>query len=667
MFISEIHIRSFRHLENIHLGSFAIPSAKSDLVVLAGPNGGGKSSILELLGFALSNSWSLSWELRRSFPSNAFEVAISLTSEERRLVLDHINNKNFGYSEEVFNYLESKGTYYRSFNYSEGEYQKNATLYNQIHQLVTNALRNHYNRSLGFFLKSDRSYPPQGFRRESIFEYEQKTQRDWVWSMAFRTSDIQYSDMYEFLVQQRYHYFRRLGAYHHNSEDRDVTTSPPSDPLRPYDELLQKLFPGYKFADANEEVPSNLFIQIPSGELISFSDLSSGEKEVFFILSFFLRHDVTNAVIVIDEPEMHLHPELARLLIRTMQSIRPGNQIWLATHNPEIIDEAGRDRVTYIARDAHTRKAVVTPSKNESEAIQNLRDLFGYSGYIGIAKRLVFLEGEDTSSDRKLFSSLFPEQGNRVKFVPALSTENLPRLNAAILSILESNLGWLEFYLIRDHDFLTDALVEHYRQHTSGRLYVLKRYHIENYLLDDNAIATVQKDIFSQLIKPEVVRQSLLEIARNMVGEVLRDMVAYQLNLVYRPQDFSLGKMFQGQRFLSSDSSWDIEKVEAFRAKLLKQVEKTNSSLNSVTSETEINRIISESQVKVEAAVSDESNGWRTLFPGRKVLEEYSRKYGLGEPIVLQNSLIKHFSNNPESIPEELSKVIHTISNGERF
>jgi len=48
---------------------------------------------------------------------------------------------------------------------------------------------------------------------------------------------------------------------------------------------------------------------------------------------------VSNAVIVIDEPELHLHPELARLLIRTMQSIKPGNQIWLATHNTEIIDE----------------------------------------------------------------------------------------------------------------------------------------------------------------------------------------------------------------------------------------------------------------------------------------------------------------------------------------
>jgi predicted ATPase len=63
---------------------------------------------------------------------------------------------------------------------------------------------------------------------------------------------------------------------------------------------------------------------------------------VFFLLSFFIRHRVEHSVITIDEPELHLHPELARRLVRLMLSVKPGNQIWLATHNGEIIDEAGR-------------------------------------------------------------------------------------------------------------------------------------------------------------------------------------------------------------------------------------------------------------------------------------------------------------------------------------
>src|ERR1051325_7759340 len=72
-----------------------------------------------------------------------------------------------------------------------------APLYNEIHNLVSRALRNKYSRALGFFLKSDRYYPSQGFNRSRLFDYGQITQRDYIWSMAFSTSDNQYKDMFE--------------------------------------------------------------------------------------------------------------------------------------------------------------------------------------------------------------------------------------------------------------------------------------------------------------------------------------------------------------------------------------------------------------------------------------------------------------------------------------
>src|SRR3712207_5506686 len=101
MYVQELHIKSFRHLEEIHLGPLASPSNSSDLVVLAGPNGGGKSSVLELLGFALSSTWSLGWSLRRTFPTNAFEVALAITDEERELIRQHIAEGQYPYQEQV--------------------------------------------------------------------------------------------------------------------------------------------------------------------------------------------------------------------------------------------------------------------------------------------------------------------------------------------------------------------------------------------------------------------------------------------------------------------------------------------------------------------------------------------------------------------------------------
>jgi len=667
MYVREIHIKSFRHLKDVHLGPFSHPPHQSDVVVLAGPNGGGKSSVLELLGYALSNSWSLGWSLRRTFPTNSFEVGIGVTAAERDLVRQFVLSSGAQSAGEVVSHLDNYGVYYRAYNYAEGEYQKNSNLYNRVHDLVTNALRNHYRRSLGFFLKSDRYYPAEAFRRERLFHHEEILKLDHIWSTAFNTSDVQYKDMFEFLLQQRYHYFRRLGAYHHRiARGVEVDGPPPTDPLQPYDELLQVLFPGYTFADPGEETPSDLFVRLPIGEIVPFSDLSSGEKEVFFIASFFLRHNVEHAVIVVDEPELHLHPEFARLLVRTMQNIRPGNQLWLATHNTEIMDEAGRDRVVFLVRDAETQEAVATNATDEAEAMKIVKSLFGYSGYVGIAKTIVFLEGIDSSSDRKIFTNLFPAYARKLKFVPSQSCENLSRINTAVLSILESNLGWMEFYMIRDRDYLPTANVTKLVQRHSKRLHVLDRFQIENYLLDDELIARVQTDIFGKPTTSEEVKNKFRSIARAMSGQVLREMVVYRLNLAYRPEDFSVGNFMSGDSIVGRDGELDSAKVGLLRDRLRSRVQEVSSDLQARTDAAGLDRLLTECQEEIRRALAAEDE-WRAAFPGRTMIEKYAASEGLGKPPVFQNSLIKELALDPDAVPGELRHVIQTISEGERF
>ncbi len=624
MFIQELHIETFRHLKNVHLGPFGQPPDQSDLIVLAGPNGGGKSSILELLGKALSDSWSLNWSLRRSFPTFAFEVAIGVTPQERALVSRYIEENKRSYAADVTSYFQEHGSYYRAYNYDGGKYQQNPNLHNQIHGMVTESLRNHYNRSLGFFLKADRHYPPEAFQREQIFQYDRVTKQDHIWSMAFSTSDIQYKDLFEYLIQIRYHYFRELGAFTHrrSKSGTDIAQAgPPTDPLLPYDELLQTLFPGYSFAETEEIVPTNLFVRLPGGEVIPFQDMSSGEKEVFFLLSFFLRHNVTNAVVVIDEPELHLHPELGRLLIRAMQRVKSNNQIWLATHNAEVIDEAGRDRVTYIANDAITKTTRITHGSDEAEAIKHLKDLFGYSGYVGIAKHMVFLEGQDASSDRKVFSSLFPNLGGKLKFIPSKSSDNMTRLNAAILAILESNLGWMQFYLIRDRDYLLPETVKKYKENSSGRIHVLERHEIENYLLDDQLIAEIQKDIFGKPISAEEVTRQLRQIARKLFGETLRDMISFRLNQIFRPQDFSLGQFFKGAAIVDDQGKAITSKIVALTSQIVGKTEAINQELGEASSRSAIEELVLNCQTELEYALKKGSgDSWRTLFPGKQLL-----------------------------------------------
>lgn len=671
MYIREIHIKEFRHLKNVHLGPFTQSFNHSDLIVLAGSNGSGKSSILELIGFALSNSWSLDWALRRSFDNPSFEIAISLSKNEVELVSQYFEsspNIKSQWGDGALEYLKNNGLYYRSFNYAEGEYQKNSTLYNQIHGLVAAALRDYYNRSLGFFLKSDRSYPPGNFQQNTIFNYRSTTTIQYIRNMAYNTSDVQYADMFNFLVQQRFHYQRQLGSYHiQKSKGENTSVNPPSDPLEPYDNLLQELFPGYSFADRNEEIPTNLFVKIPSGKIIPFNDLSSGEKEIFFILSFFLRHNVNNAILVIDEPELHLHPELARLLIRTMLKIRPNNQLWIATHNSEVIDEAGRDKVIFVSRDPRTAESFVILATDESEADAALREFIGYSGYIGIAKNMVFLEGLDSSSDRKMFSNLVKESPGLIKFIPSKSTGYLSSINTAILSILGSKLGWMHYYLIRDHDYLTSDMIEKYKNDTSGKMYVLKRYHIENYLLDDAIVAKVQTEIFGKPTDSSKVKERLHSIAQQISGEILRDMLEFRLNVIYSPKDFSLGKFMESQSIIDQSGNLISQNISQLEQVIVTKTQEINKKLADELTSQNLTKLITTIVSEIQNALSDDGeNGWRTLFPGRRILEKYQKEEGLGKPPSFINSLIKEMGSS-SNMPSELKEIIKKIESSENL
>jgi hypothetical protein len=510
-------------------------------------------------------------------------------------------------------------------------------------------------------LRAERSYPNRGFQRETIFNYAQTRTKDHAWAYAFNSAEAQYQDMFEYLAQMRYHYFAELGAFEHRQKASLSAGPEPSDPLRPYDDLLQALFPGYRFAEESGEIPTNLFITLPSGERLPFNDLSAGEKEVFFILSFFLRHDVTDAILVIDEPELHLHPELARTLLQHMMSIRPRNQVWVATHNPEVVDEAGRDRVTYIARDRDSHKAVAVRAVDEEETVTLLRDFFGFSGYIGIGRTLVFLEGSDSSSDRKVFTSLFPDTRRLIRFVPAGGVENHARLNAAILKILEGGLGWMKFYLIRDRDYLTDELATHYTSHSSGRVYVLRRHHIENYLVVPSAISLVVKEIYGRSLSEDAVREKLHAVAVAMSAEIAAKMASYRLNLIFRPEDFDLGEFLSGQPLIHPDGTLDDDRLQLLIRRCQERSTAVASDLTSRVDPANIEDLVGSCVKEVLGAL--DGDRWLSAFPGRTLLSRFASSEGMGSHVVLQNSIVKTLGAAPEMIPSELAQLLTAIEN----
>jgi predicted ATP-dependent endonuclease of OLD family len=63
------------------------------------------------------------------------------------------------------------------------------------------------------------------------------------------------------------------------------------------------------------------------------SGMSAGERAIFPILMDFTRWNINNSIIIIDEIELHLHPPLQQILVKTLSKLGKNNQFIITSHS----------------------------------------------------------------------------------------------------------------------------------------------------------------------------------------------------------------------------------------------------------------------------------------------------------------------------------------------
>jgi predicted ATP-dependent endonuclease of OLD family len=116
-----------------------------------------------------------------------------------------------------------------------------------------------------------------------------------------------------------------------------------SAPINQLQNVVKNLFSGNKkvvFEDDGIKVTTD------EEKLINLSQLSSGEKNLLkMLIELFL---VEDSALLIDEPELSLHIDWQRELVRTMRTLNPDAQIILATHSPDIVGSADESETFYL-------------------------------------------------------------------------------------------------------------------------------------------------------------------------------------------------------------------------------------------------------------------------------------------------------------------------------
>lgn len=88
---------------------------------------------------------------------------------------------------------------------------------------------------------------------------------------------------------------------------------------------------------------------------IPVESLSAGEIEVLTFIGSFIIEDFSDGIVFVDEPELHLHPAWHRAMLRAMRALLPNTQIICATHSTDILDSVASYERFFLLEEADPR------------------------------------------------------------------------------------------------------------------------------------------------------------------------------------------------------------------------------------------------------------------------------------------------------------------------
>lgn len=293
----------------------------------------------------------------------------------------------------------------------------------------------------------------------------------------------------QYLLQKKMQLLEALDVARHSHVELERV----ADPLAEIKKVFKELFAPMEFYGVGiTQSPFEFIIRTPTGD-IDIDDLSGGEKEVLSVIVRLDHLAPRGAVILFDEPDAHLHPELQRRYLEALRKFGKGNQMLLTTHSPEMMVAAGSDALYTVrktpAEDGDNQFRRVT----DNEDLHNtLAEVMGSRGLISFNERVVFIEGKDSSLDKQVYEKFYPPERYNVTFVPAGNSSTVRKTAERVNVLLASAVGFQQFYSIVDHD-----IAREHPDNVGDRLHTLPVYHVENFLLNNGAILAALQDMFA--------------------------------------------------------------------------------------------------------------------------------------------------------------------------
>lgn len=298
---------------------------------------------------------------------------------------------------------------------------------------------------------------------------------------------------------------------------------------------------------------------------IDIDNLSSGERAVIALFMPFVEKQIAQRLhafqsgpipaqqedmtVLIDEPEIHLHPLLQTKFLEYLREVvsRGGTQFVVATHSASILNEAFHDELFVLSPPRRTVVNQLVRPATSGERLDAVRELCGDTHVLTSCRKILCVEGIASkvaggrSCDVGLFSLLYPGI-QRAVVVPCGGKNNVLATTRELRASLDGLAAVTDVLALTDADQESAAAVEPWEI----RLPVCM---IENLLLSPGHICQYLRSLPGEnpLGDESAVREELHKIAIELRNKEVQRRVLRMLKVTkIEPRGDTYDELFEG-------------------------------------------------------------------------------------------------------------------------
>jgi len=249
--------------------------------------------------------------------------------------------------------------------------------------------------------------------------------------------------------------------------------------------------------------------------------------QMWLQMAWFLARADGSDTIILDEPDVYMHADVQRRLVRLLLKKRAVSQVIIATHSPEIMSEVEPECILIVDK-RKSRSSYASDGSVAQAVLQKLGSVHNLGfARLGSYGRILFVEGDDIVHLKRLQNIVDPGALVPIDLLPCMSLGGWSGIPTAVgvgLMLKELRVAQVKGIVIVDRDYRTDAKISEQQAHVEGaglHLHVWKRKEIENYFVIPSAIARCISALGGVSVTSSEVEAMLKAICDSMRESVL--------------------------------------------------------------------------------------------------------------------------------------------------